>query len=68
MAQMTKAYIESERNTVRHIREVRVLLTDDQREKYDALLAQCVCAPCEARANSDQASHSCAHKEDGEGQ
>jgi hypothetical protein len=46
LADMCGAYEESERTTIEHIRRVRTILNASQRERFDKMIAECICAPC----------------------
>ena len=46
IAEMGRAYQQSEQATWTHIRQVRALLTPVQQARYDALVERCVCGPC----------------------
>ena len=46
IAEMGRAYQQSEQATWTHIRQVRALLTPVQQARYDALINRCVCGPC----------------------
>lgn len=43
---MCRAYEEIERTTLDHIRQVRALLDARQRERFDKMLAECLCRSC----------------------
>lgn len=43
---MCRAYEESERTTLDHIRQVRALLDARQRERFDKMLTECLCRSC----------------------
>jgi len=46
LAEMCRAYEESERATLNHLRKLRALLDARQQERFDALLAACLCKSC----------------------
>ncbi len=46
LAEMCRAYEESERATLNHILQVRALLDARQQEHFDALLSACLCQSC----------------------
>jgi len=46
LAEMCRAYEESERATLDHIRQVRAVLTADQRKRFDVMIAKHMCRNC----------------------
>lgn len=46
VADMCRAYEESERATLDHLRQVRAILNAEQRGRFDAMIADCLCGPC----------------------
>lgn len=51
IAEMGRAYMESERATLDNIRKVRALLNPAQKKRFDELILACVCESC-ARCSS----------------
>lgn len=43
LAEMCRAYEEGERTTLAHIRQVRAVLTPEQRRRFDAMILDCTC-------------------------
>ncbi len=48
LSDMSRAYEQSERAALEHIRRVRELLDVGQRRRFDAILAECLCPDCPA--------------------
>ena len=46
LAEMCRAYEQSERATLDHIRQVRAVLNAEQRQRFDAMIANCMCRTC----------------------
>ena len=46
VAEMCRAYEESERATLDHIRAVRAVLNAEQRKRFDTMIADCMCGTC----------------------
>ena len=46
--EMAQAYAASERATLAHIRQVRAMLDEDRRARFDRLVARSLCRNCEA--------------------
>lgn len=46
LEEMCRAYEQSERATLNHIRAVRAVLNADQRRRFDAMISDCMCQPC----------------------
>ncbi|MFH1969360.1 MAG: Spy/CpxP family protein refolding chaperone [Verrucomicrobiota bacterium] len=46
VAEMCRAYEESELATLDHIQRVRELLNPEQKRRFDELITECVCASC----------------------
>jgi hypothetical protein len=46
VSEMSRAYEESETATLEHIERVRAMLSPKQRERFDALIGECVCGAC----------------------
>lgn len=46
LAEMCRAYEESERATLEHMRRVRALLTPEQRKHFDEMITACLCGAC----------------------
>jgi hypothetical protein len=46
IAEMGRAYMESERATIDNIRKVRALLNPVQKARFDELISACVCESC----------------------
>lgn len=56
LAEMCRAYEESERAALDHIRQVRALLDTRQRQRFDKMLKECLCRSCPTcRAPRDDA-------------
>ena len=46
LAEMCRAYEESERTTLDQMRRVRAVLTAEQRKRFDAMISDCMCRTC----------------------
>jgi Spy/CpxP family protein refolding chaperone len=46
LAEMCRAHEQSERATLDHIRQVRAVLTVEQRQRFDEMIADCMCRTC----------------------
>ena len=46
MADMCRAYEDSERATLDHMRQMRAVLNTQQRRRFDAMMADCLCRTC----------------------
>lgn len=46
LAEMCRAYEDSERTTLYHIRKVREVLTAEQRKRFDGMVGECMCRGC----------------------
>ena len=46
LAEMCQAYEQSEQATLNHIRGVRALLNPEQKRRFDAMIANCMCGTC----------------------
>ena len=46
LAEMCRAYEDSERTTLYHIRKVQEVLTAEQRTRFDAMVGACMCRGC----------------------
>jgi hypothetical protein len=46
LAEVSRAYADSERGTLDHIRRVRTVLADEQRRRFDALIDTHLCRTC----------------------
>ncbi len=46
LEEMCRAYEQSERATLNHIRAVRAVLNAEQRRRFDAMISDCMCQPC----------------------
>ena len=46
LEEMCRAYEQSERATLDHIRAVRAMLNAEQRRQFDAMISDCMCKPC----------------------
>lgn len=47
LAEMSRAYEESERATLGQIRSVRAVLNAEQQKRFDAMLLDCMCRACD---------------------
>jgi ABC-type transport system involved in cytochrome c biogenesis ATPase subunit len=43
---MCRAYEQGERATLWHLNEVRTLLDDEQRSRFDTMMERCLCQSC----------------------
>ena len=63
LAEMCRAYEQSERATLAQIRQVRAVLNPEQRRRFDALISDCVCQPCDMPGGrvppASPAAHTC---------
>ncbi len=50
LAEMCRAYEESERATLDHIRQLRLVLNAEQRKRFDAMISRCMCRSCDSKA------------------
>ncbi|MFZ4395805.1 MAG: periplasmic heavy metal sensor [Kiritimatiellia bacterium] len=58
LADMCQAYELSERATLQHIRAMRAVLNAEQVKRFDVLISQCMCQPCnmhDSRCGADTA-------------
>jgi len=55
VTEMCRAYEQSERATLDHIRQVRAVLTAEQRKRFDAMISDCMCKPCSMHGGSCRA-------------
>jgi hypothetical protein len=46
LVEVSRAYADSERATLDHIRQVRTVLTAEQRRRFDTLVDTCLCRTC----------------------
>ena len=46
IAEMSRAYEESERATLDHLRQLRAVLNTEQRKRFDVMITNCLCRPC----------------------
>ena len=46
VAEMCRAYEQSERATLDQIRQVRAVLSAEQRRRFDAMITDCMCGTC----------------------
>lgn len=65
LADMCGAYEESERTTIEHIRRVRAILNASQRERFDRMIAECICAPCRAHKHAPERQEDVWHEDKG---
>ena len=62
LAEMCRAYEQSERATLDHIRAVRAVLNAHQKKRFDTMLSNCMCKPCrrhDGRCQADAAADVC---------
>lgn len=52
LAEMCRAYEQSERVTLNHIRAVRAVLNAEQRRQFDTMISDCMCRPCSMHGGS----------------
>lgn len=55
LEEMCRAYEQSERATLNHIRAVRAVLNAEQKRRFDVLISDCMCKPCSMRRGSCRA-------------
>lgn len=46
LTEMCHAYEQSERGTLAHIRAVYALLNNEQRRRFEEMISECLCRPC----------------------
>jgi len=54
VTEMCRAYEESERGTLNHIRAVRAVLNAEQRRRFDTMISDCMCKSCSMQGGSCQ--------------
>lgn len=67
VAEMCRAYEQSERATLNHIRAVRALLTAEQKRRFDVMVSRCVCGQQEMAKCRGSAMTTASHRPTGEG-
>lgn len=55
LEEMCRAYEQSERATLNHIRAVRAALNAEQRRRFDTMISDCMCKPCSMHGGSCRA-------------
>ncbi len=50
LAEMCRAYEQSERATLDHIRQLRTVLNPEQRKRFDVKISKCMCRSCDSKA------------------
>jgi hypothetical protein len=53
LADMCRAYEEGERATLEHLRRLRAVLNAEQRQRFDALMTECMCRPCAGHGDQE---------------
>ena len=59
LAEMSRAYEDSERTTLYHIQKIQEVLTAEQRKHFDTMVGECMCRGCSmpaSRATGDSGS------------
>ena len=64
--EMCRAYEESERATLAHVRRVREVLNEEQRVRFDRMMAESVCRNCPVCDSAEARRHAHNQKREGE--